>query len=119
MLAHVLKMAGHVVGQTGTDAVYIDGNVTVKGDLTGPKAASMVLRDPTVDMAVLETARGGIVRAGLGYRYCDVGAVLNVTSDHLGLGGVDTRAGARRRQAAGRRGRQGLPRCSTPTTSTR
>ena len=90
MLAHVLKMAGHVVGQTGTDAVYIDGNVTVKGDLTGPKAAGMVLRDPTVDIAVLETARGGIVRAGLGYRYCDVGAVLNVTSDHLGLGGVDT-----------------------------
>jgi cyanophycin synthetase len=90
MLAHVLKMAGHVVGQTGTDAVYIDGNVTVKGDMTGPKSASMVLRDPTVDMAVLETARGGIVRAGLGYRFCDVGAVLNVTSDHLGLGGVDS-----------------------------
>jgi cyanophycin synthetase len=90
MLAHVLKMAGHVVGQTSTDAVYIDGSVTVKGDMTGPKAASMVLRDPTVDMAVIETARGGIVRAGLGYRYCDVGAVLNVTSDHLGLGGVDT-----------------------------
>lgn len=90
MLAHVLKMAGHVVGQTSTDAVYIDGNVTVKGDMTGPASASMVLRDPTVDMAVIETARGGIVRAGLGYRYCDVGAVLNVTSDHLGLGGVDT-----------------------------
>lgn len=90
MLAHVMKMAGHVVGQTSTDAVYIDGNVTVKGDMTGPKAASMVLRDPMVDMAVLETARGGIVRAGLGYRFCDVGAVLNVTSDHLGLGGVET-----------------------------
>lgn len=90
MLAHVMKMAGFVVGQTGTDAVYIDGNVTVKGDFTGPRAASMVLRDPTVDMAVLETARGGIVRAGLGYRYCDVGAVLNITSDHLGLGGVET-----------------------------
>ena len=90
MLAHVLKMAGHVVGQTSTDAVYIDGNVTVKGDMTGPKSASMVLRDPTVDMAVIETARGGIVRAGLGYRFCDVGAVLNVTSDHLGLGGVNS-----------------------------
>jgi cyanophycin synthetase len=90
MLAHVLKMAGHVVGQTSTDAVYIDGNVTVKGDMTGPVAASMVLRDPLVDMAVIETARGGIVRAGLGYRFCDVGAVLNVTSDHLGLGGVET-----------------------------
>jgi len=90
MLAHVLKMAGFTVGQTSTDAVYVDGNVTVKGDMTGPASASMVLRDPTVDMAVLETARGGIVRAGLGYRFCDVGAVLNVTSDHLGLGGVDT-----------------------------
>ena len=90
MLAHVLKMAGLVVGQTSTDAVYIDGNVTVKGDMTGPVAAGMVLRDPMVDMAVIETARGGIVRAGLGYRFCDVGAVLNVTSDHLGLGGVDT-----------------------------
>ena len=90
MLAHVLKMAGRTVGQTSTDAVYIDGNVTVKGDMTGPVAASMVLRDPTVDVAVLETARGGIVRAGLGYRFCDVGAVLNVSSDHLGLGGVDT-----------------------------
>ncbi|WP_116133643.1 cyanophycin synthetase [Tropicimonas sp. IMCC34043] len=90
MLAHVMKMAGFTVGQTSTDAVYVDGNVTVKGDMTGPMAASMVLRDPTVDMAVLETARGGIVRAGLGYNFCDVGAVLNVTSDHLGLGGVDT-----------------------------
>ena len=59
----------------------------------------MVLRDPTVDVAVLETARGGIVRAGLGYRYCDVGAVLNVTADHLGLGGVDTLERARRGQA--------------------
>ena len=76
MLAHVLKMAGFTVGQTSTDAVYVDGNVTVKGDMTGPASASMVLRDPTVDMAVLETARGGIVRAGLGYRFCDVGAVL-------------------------------------------
>ena len=90
MLAHILKMAGHVVGQTSTDAVYIDGNVTVKGDMTGPVSAKMVLRDPSVDIAVLETARGGIVRSGLGYNFCDVGAVLNVTSDHLGLGGVDT-----------------------------
>ncbi|NNU14768.1 cyanophycin synthetase [Parvularcula sp. ZS-1/3] len=90
MLSHVLKMAGSVVGQTSTDAVMIDGNVSMKGDMTGPVSARMVLRDPDVDMAVMETARGGIVRAGLGYRYCDVGAVLNVSSDHLGLGGVDT-----------------------------
>lgn len=90
MLGHVLKMAGFVVGQTSTDAVMVDGAVTVKGDMTGPVAAGMVFRDPTVDAAVLETARGGIVRAGLGFRYCDVGAVLNVSSDHLGLGGVET-----------------------------
>lgn len=90
MLAHILKMAGHVVGQTSTDAVVIDGNVTIKGDMTGPVSAKMVLRDPSVDIAVLETARGGIVRSGLGFEFCDVGAVLNVTSDHLGLGGVDT-----------------------------
>ncbi|MEM0929870.1 MAG: cyanophycin synthetase [Pseudomonadota bacterium] len=90
MLSHVLKMAGKVVGQTSTDAVMIDGNVSIKGDMTGPVSAGMVLRDPDVDAAVIETARGGIVRAGLGYRYCDVGAVLNVSSDHLGLGGVDT-----------------------------
>lgn len=96
MLAHILKMAGHVVGQTSTDAVYIDGNVTVKGDMTGPVSAKMVLRDPSVDIAVLETARGGIVRSGLGYNFCDVGAVLNVTSDHLGLGGVDTLDGLAR-----------------------
>jgi len=96
MLAHILKMAGHVVGQTSTDAVVIDGNVTVKGDMTGPVSAKMVLRDPSVDIAVLETARGGIVRSGLGFNFCDVGAVLNVTSDHLGLGGVDTLDGLAR-----------------------
>ncbi|MCB0933235.1 MAG: cyanophycin synthetase [Mycobacterium sp.] len=96
MLAHILKMAGHVVGQTSTDAVVIDGNVTVKGDMTGPLSANMVLRDPSVDIAVLETARGGIVRSGLGYNFCDVGAVLNVASDHLGLGGVDTLEGLAR-----------------------
>ncbi|MGD9619589.1 MAG: cyanophycin synthetase [Mycolicibacterium sp.] len=96
MLAHILKMAGHVVGQTSTDAVVIDGNVTVKGDMTGPMSANMVLRDPSVDIAVLETARGGIVRSGLGYNFCDVGAVLNVASDHLGLGGIDTLDGLAR-----------------------
>jgi cyanophycin synthetase len=90
MLAHVLHMAGHHVGLTTTDAVYINGNLTMKGDMTGPKAAAMVLRDPDVDMAVLETARGGILRAGLGWDWCDVGAVLNITEDHMGLGGIHT-----------------------------
>lgn len=74
---------------TTSDGVYIDGNLTVKGDMTGPWASHLVLRDPSVDAAVLETARGGIVRAGLGWRKCAVGAVLNVASDHLGMGGVN------------------------------
>ena len=90
MLAHILKTAGHTVGMTSTDGVYIDGRLSVKGDMTGPTSAHIVLRDPTVDVAVLETARGGLLRAGLGYRRCDVSACLNVASDHLGLRGIDT-----------------------------
>jgi len=90
MLAHILKTAGHTVGLTSTDGVYIDGRLSVKGDMTGPTAAHIVLRDPAVDIAVMETARGGLLRAGLGYRQCDVSAVLNVSADHLGLKGIDT-----------------------------
>lgn len=90
MLAHILKMAGYTVGLTTTDGVYIDGKLTVKGDMTGPIAASMVLRDPTVDAAVLETARGGLLKRGMAVRECNVACVLNVQSDHLGLRGIDT-----------------------------
>ncbi|TAH37051.1 MAG: cyanophycin synthetase [Planctomycetota bacterium] len=90
MTAHILKMAGFHVGLATTDGVYIDGHMTVEGDMTGPAAARMILRDPAVDCAVLEQARGGLLRRGLGYRRCNVGAVLNVTSDHLGLKGVHT-----------------------------
>ncbi|WP_068546056.1 cyanophycin synthetase [Thalassotalea crassostreae] len=90
MLSHILKTAGNVVGMTSTDGVYIDGNLSVKGDMTGPVSSNIVLRDPLVDIAVLETARGGILRAGLGYRHNDVAAVLNVQEDHLGLKGIDT-----------------------------
>jgi len=90
MLGHILKTAGHTVGMTSTDGVYIDGRLTVKGDMTGPTSAHIVLRDPTVDVAVLETARGGLLRSGLGYRRCDVSACLNVSADHLGLKGIDT-----------------------------
>ncbi len=90
MLAHILKTAGHTVGMTSTDGVYIDGRLSVKGDMTGPTSAHIVLRDPTVDVAVLETARGGLLRAGLGYRRCDVAACLNISSDHLGQKGIDT-----------------------------
>ncbi|MFT4649208.1 MAG: cyanophycin synthetase [Glaciecola sp.] len=90
MVAHILKMAGRHVGLTSTEGVYIDGHLTVEGDMTGPVAARMVLRDPKVDTAVMETARGGLLRRGMGYRKCTVGAVLNVDSDHLGLKGIDT-----------------------------
>ena len=90
MLAHILKTAGHTVGMTSTDGVYIDGRLSVKGDMTGPTSARIVLRDPTVDIAVLETARGGLLRSGLGYRRCDVSACLNIAADHLGLKGIDT-----------------------------
>ena len=90
MVAHILKMSGHTVGLCTTDGVYIDGERTVPGDMTGPVSAQMVLRDPRVDAAVLETARGGLLRSGLGYRSNNVGAVLNVSGDHLGLGGIDT-----------------------------
>jgi cyanophycin synthetase len=90
MLAHIQKLAGQHVGLTSTDGVYIDGQRTVAGDMTGPVATRMVLSDPNVDVAVLEVARGGLLRAGMGVRHCDVGAVLNVKSDHLGLRGVGT-----------------------------
>jgi cyanophycin synthetase len=90
MLAHIHKLAGHHVGLTSTDGVYIDGQRTVAGDMTGPVATRMVLSDPSVDVAVLEIARGGLLRAGMGVRNCDVGAVLNVKSDHLGLRGIGT-----------------------------
>jgi cyanophycin synthetase len=90
MVAHILKMNGERVGLTTTDGIYIDGQLYMKGDMTGPWSARVVLKDPTVDSAVLETARGGILREGIGFDRCDVGAVLNVSSDHLGLRGVDT-----------------------------
>jgi cyanophycin synthetase len=90
MLAHICKMGGLTPGMTTTDGVYIDGQRTVEGDMTGPVATRTVLSDPSIDVAVLEVARGGLLRAGMGTRYVDVGAVLNVRSDHLGLKGIDT-----------------------------
>ena len=90
MLAHILKMAGHTVGMTTTEGVYVDGKLSCSGDMTGPSGASMVLRDPTVDAAVMETARGGLVKRGMGFSECDVAACLNIASDHLGSNGIDT-----------------------------
>jgi cyanophycin synthetase len=90
LIAHIFRQAGMVVGYTTTDGIYIGDCLVEKGDTTGPYSAQVVLRDPTVEIAVLETARGGILRAGLGFDGCDVGIVLNVQADHLGIGDIDT-----------------------------
>ncbi|HVF29868.1 MAG TPA: cyanophycin synthetase [Pyrinomonadaceae bacterium] len=90
LIAHVLKGAGRTVGFTTTDGTYIGNQQIVQGDNTGPVSAQLVLKDPTVDVAVLETARGGIIRSGLGFDYCDIGVVTNVAADHLGLKDVNT-----------------------------
>ena len=90
LIAHLFRSTGKRVGFTTTDGVYYQEHLLLEGDLTGPFAANIVLSHRGVDVAVLETARGGILRAGLGFEACDVGVVLNVTADHLGLGGIDT-----------------------------
>lgn len=90
LTAHLVKSMGHKVGFTTSDGVYIQNQMMMKGDCTGPISAEFVLKDPTVDFAVLECARGGILRAGLGFHRCDIGIVTNISADHLGLGGIDT-----------------------------
>jgi cyanophycin synthetase len=90
MVAHIVRASGCTVGFTSTSGVYLNDERVLAADASGPKSARMILRDPTVDVAVLETARGGILREGLAFDRCDVGAVLNVTADHLGLKGIDT-----------------------------
>jgi cyanophycin synthetase len=90
LIAHFAKAAGHHVGYTTTDGVYINDYMIVKGDCTGPKSAETVLTDPTVDFAVLESARGGILRAGLGFDQCDVSVITNISDDHLGIDGINT-----------------------------
>jgi cyanophycin synthetase len=90
MIAHIMKIAGKSVGLTTTDGIYIDGTQIMAGDMSGPTSARMVLKNPTIDYAVLETARGGILRSGLGFDRANIAVVTNVSSDHLGLKGVDT-----------------------------
>ncbi|MGE0638535.1 MAG: cyanophycin synthetase, partial [Bacteroidia bacterium] len=90
LIAHIMKMRGYKVGYTTTDGVYIQNKMLMAGDCTGPNSAEFVLKDPTVDFAVLECARGGLLRAGLGFKKCDVGIVTNVAADHLGLKGIQT-----------------------------
>ncbi len=90
LLAHILRGSGLTVGFTTTDGTYIQNNQILSGDNTGPVSAQLVLKDPSVQVAVLETARGGIIRSGLGYEHCDVAVVTNVAADHLGLKDVNT-----------------------------
>ncbi len=90
LIAHILKGSGLTVGFTTTDGTYIQNQQIVQGDNTGPVSAQLVLKDPTVQVAVLETARGGIIRSGLGFDYCDIGVVTNIAADHLGLKDVNT-----------------------------
>jgi cyanophycin synthetase len=90
MTKHILRYTGCTVGLTSTTGVYINDILAHEGDATGPRSARMILRDPTVEVAVLETARGGLLREGLGYKEADIAACLNVTADHLGLKGIET-----------------------------
>jgi cyanophycin synthetase len=89
-IAHILRGSGLTVGFTTTDGTYIQNNQIVTGDNTGPVSAQLVLKDPSVQVAVLETARGGIIRSGLGYEHCDVAVVTNVAADHLGIKDINT-----------------------------
>jgi cyanophycin synthetase len=90
LTAHIAKSAGKKVGYTTSDGVYIQNQLMMKGDCTGPISSQFVLKDPTVDFAVLECARGGILKSGLAFQNCDVAVVTNVAADHMGLGGIHT-----------------------------
>ena len=90
LIAHIVKTMGYKVGFTTTDGIYIQNRMVEQGDCTGPLSAEFVLRDPTVDFAVLECARGGILKAGLGFHNCDISIVTNVSADHLGLKDINT-----------------------------
>jgi len=90
LIAHIFRHTGKTVGLTTTDGIYLNNRLVMEGDMTGPFSANVILSNPTIDVAVLETARGGILRAGLGFDDADVGVVLNVTSDHLGIRGIST-----------------------------
>ncbi|RZK57409.1 MAG: cyanophycin synthetase [Pedobacter sp.] len=88
LIAHILKNNGCRVGFTTSDGIYVQNTLLMKGDTTGPFSAEFVLKDPTVEVAVLETARGGILRSGLGFNKCDIGVVTNIQEDHLGISDI-------------------------------
>ncbi len=88
LIAHIIRSNGKRVGFTTSDGVYVHNTMLMKGDTTGPVSAEFILKDPTVEFAVLETARGGILRAGLGFNACDIGVVTNIQEDHLGISDI-------------------------------
>lgn len=90
LLAHIVKYNGYKVGYTTSDGIYVQNHMLEKGDTTGPISAEFILKDPTVEFAVLETARGGILRSGLGFSRCDIGIITNIQEDHLGLSDINT-----------------------------
>jgi len=90
LIAHIVKNNGYRVGFTTSDGIYVQNTMLLKGDTTGPVSSEFILKDPTVDFAVLETARGGILRSGLGFGFCDIGVVTNIQEDHLGLSDIHT-----------------------------
>ncbi len=90
LIAHIVKNNGYRVGFTTSDGIYVQNTMLVKGDTTGPNSTEFILKDPTVDFAVLESARGGILRSGLGFGRSDVGVITNIQEDHLGLLDIHT-----------------------------
>ncbi|WP_284653373.1 cyanophycin synthetase [Flavobacterium terrisoli] len=90
LLAHIVKNNGYKVGFTTSDGIYVQNHMMEKGDTTGPLSAEYILKDPTVEFAVLETARGGILRSGLGFSRCDIAIITNIQEDHLGLADIHT-----------------------------
>src|SRR6218665_2187025 len=89
LIAHIVKNHGFKVGYTTSDGIYVQNHMMEKGDTTGPISAEYILKDPTVEFAVLETARGGILRSGLGFSRCDIGIITNIQEDHLGLSDIN------------------------------
>jgi cyanophycin synthetase len=90
LIAHIVKSNGTRVGYTTSDGIYVQNTLLTEGDTTGPISAEFILRDPTVEFAVLETARGGILRSGLGFNRCDIGVITNIQEDHLGISDINT-----------------------------
>ncbi len=89
LIAHIVKNNGYKVGFTTSDGIYVQNHMLEKGDTTGPISTEFILKDPTVEFAVLEVARGGILRAGLGFSRCDIGIITNIQEDHLGLSDIE------------------------------